>query len=392
MTTAKHSGSVPNVPMLDLSRQYAEVKAEIEESVLRVCASQRYVLGPEVTEFEAEAAAYLGVKHAVGCASGTDALWLSLQVAGVGPGDEVITTPFSFFATASSIIRAGARPVFADVDPKTLNLDPAAVEHRLRHAFSSKIKAIMPVHLYGQCADMDALRRTAREYGLALIEDAAQAFGATWRGKHAGSLGDLAGFSFYPTKNLSGFGDGGMVTTNDDQLAAQLRLLRNHGSSRRYYHEAVGWNSRLDSIQAAILRVNLRHLDKWNQKRKQRASAYDLLLGSTGLLTTRNDEGQAPVRQLEQSSLATHIYHQYVLLVERRDALREFLSSRQIGSEVYYPVPLHLQECFNYLGYSEGILPVSEEAGHHVIALPIYPDITADEQAHVINTMAEFYS
>jgi dTDP-4-amino-4,6-dideoxygalactose transaminase len=290
--------------MLDLSRQYAEVRAEVEEAVLAVCASQRYILGPEVTEFEKEAAAYLGVVHAIGCASGTDALWLALQSAGVGPGDEVITTPFSFFATASSIIRCGARPVFVDIHPGTLNIDPAAVEARLRSAYSSKFKAIMPVHLYGQCADMDALQRIAYDFEVRLIEDAAQAFGATWRGRHAGGLADLGGFSFYPSKNLSCYGDGGLVVTNNDRLAEQVKLLRNHGSRRRYYHEQVGWNSRLDSIQAAILRVNLRHLDDWNRKRKQRAAAYDLLLRSTGLLTPRNSDGMAPVRLLDQSSLA----------------------------------------------------------------------------------------
>jgi len=378
--------------MLDLSRQYAEVRAEVEEAVLAVCASQRYVLGPEVTEFEKETAAYLGVVHAIACASGTDALWLALQSAGVGPGDEVITTPFSFFATASSILRCGARPVFVDVHPGTLNIDPAAVEARLRSAYASKFKAIMPVHLYGQCAEMDALQRIAYDFEVLLIEDAAQAFGATWRGRHAGGLADLGGFSFYPTKNLSCYGDGGLVVTNSDKLADQVRLLRNHGSRRRYYHEQVGWNSRLDSIQAAILRVNLRHLDGWNRKRKQRAAAYDLLLRSTGLLTPRSSDGMAPVRLLEQSSLAGHIYHQYVVLVERRDSLREFLSQRNIGSEIYYPVPLHLQECFGYLGYGEGSLPVSEKAAREVLALPMFPDITADEQALVINTIAEFFS
>ena len=378
--------------MLDLSRQYAEVRAEVEEAVLQVCSSQRYVLGPEVTDFEKEASAYLGVVHAIGCASGTDALWLALQSAGVGPGDEVITTPFSFFATASSIIRCGARPVFVDIQPATLNMDPAAVEKRLRSARSPKIKAVMPVHLYGQCADMDALQRIAYDFEVLLVEDAAQAFGATWRGRYAGGLGDLGGFSFYPTKNLSCFGDGGMVVTNNDKLADKVKLLRNHGSRRRYYHEEVGWNSRLDSIQAAVLRVNLRHLEDWNRKRKQRAAAYDLLLRSTGLLATSAGDENVPVRLPEHSSLGGHIYHQYVVLAERRDELREYLSQRNIGSEIYYPVPLHLQECFAYLGYSEGSLPVSEKAAREVLALPMFPEITADEQALVINSIAEFYS
>jgi dTDP-4-amino-4,6-dideoxygalactose transaminase len=380
--------------MLDLARQYASIGEEINEAVLRVCISQQYVLGPEVHDFEKESAAYLSVGHAVGCASGTDALWLALLAGGIGPGDEVITTPFSFFASASSIVRAGARPIFVDIEADTLNLSAEAVERRVNQLSPARLKAIMPVHLYGQCADMDRINRIAADHKLTVIEDAAQAFGATWRGKNAGALGAIGAFSFYPTKNLSCYGDGGLVTTNDPATADHLRRLRNHGSSRRYYHEEVGWNSRLDSLQAAILRIKLRHLNEWNVLRNQRATAYDALLQSSGLLAERGAKGasRAPMRILSRRQESFHIFHQYVVLVERRDELRQFLTERKIGSEVYYPVPLHLQECFGYLGYAAGDLPCSEKASREVLALPIYPEITAEEQASVVNALTEFFS
>lgn len=357
-----------------------------------VCASQHFVMGKPVTDFEAAAATYLGCEQAIGCASGTDALWLALTAVGVGPGDEVITTPFTFFATASAITRSGARPVFADVDPGTLNLSAQAVEKRIRNAHSARLKAILPVHLYGQCANMDELQRVAGDHGLKVVEDAAQAFGASWRGKRAGSLSDAATFSFYPTKNLSCYGDGGLVSTQTSAYADRARLLRNHGSLRRYYHEEIGWNSRLDSIQAAILGVKLQYIDEWNNQRRERAAAYDLLLKSAGLLSRENRGSAAPVTILQCLPEAHHIYHQYVVRVQRRDSLRQFLTQRKIGSEIYYPVPLHLQQCFLYLGYGEGSMPESERAAKDVLALPIYPEITAEEQATVVNAIAEFYS
>jgi dTDP-4-amino-4,6-dideoxygalactose transaminase len=378
------------IPMLDLARQYPSIRKEIEDAVLKVCASQKYVLGPEVEAFETEAAAYLGAAHAIGCASGTDAIWLALVAAGIGPGDEVVTSPFSFFATVSAIVRAGARPVFADVEAGTLNLDPEAVEQRIRRSNSARIRAIMPVHLYGQCADMTRFARLADEHRLVMVEDAAQAFGATWRGKHAGTMSAAGAFSFYPTKNLSGFGDGGLVTTQDDALADRVRRLRNHGSRQRYYHEEMGWNSRLDSLQAAILRVKLKRLNTWNLARQQRAVAYDVLFKSAGLLTAR--DGRSVVRPLARSRDTHHIFHQYVIRVERRDALRSFLTERKIGTEIYYPVPLHLQASLGYLGYGAGDLPESELAAKEVLALPMYPELTPEEQASVVAAIAEFYS
>jgi len=378
------------VPMLDLARQYANIRAEVEAAVLDTCASQHYILGEQVREFEKEAAAYLGVKEAVGCASGTDALWLGLAVSGVRAGDEVFTTPFSFFATASAITRCGAKPVFVDVDPDTLNIDPKAIAARIHRSHSAKMKAILPVHLYGQCANMDELNRLASEHKLAVVEDAAQAFGAAWRGRRAGDLAPVAAFSFYPTKNLSCFGDGGLVTCASTEHADHLRRLRAHGSRRRYYHEEIGWNSRLDSVQAAVLRVKLRYLDEWNAARAKRASAYDLLLKSAGLLGTKAKPG--PIRLLARHPQAHHIYHQYVVRAEKRDELRDFLAQHGVGSEVYYPVPLHMQECFIYLGYREGDLPHSEKAAKEVIALPMFPELTSDEQAQVVHTIAEFYS
>jgi dTDP-4-amino-4,6-dideoxygalactose transaminase len=380
---------VGGVPMLDLARDYRPLAADIEEALANVAASQQYIMGPDVQRFEEEAASYLHVKHALGCASGTDALWLCLAAHDIGPGDEVVTSPFSFFATASSIIRAGAKPVFADVDPETLNLDPASVENRVKRSASGKVKALMPVHLYGQCADMDRLCALAQQWKVPVIEDAAQAFGATWRGKRAGALGDSAAFSFYPTKNLSCMGDGGLVTTNSDRVATRVKRLRNHGSERRYYHEEIGWNSRLDTLQAAVLRIKLRKLNDWNKKRNERATAYDVLFKSSGLLGKRG--GQAPVQLMGRRKEAHHIYHQYVIRVQQRDHLRQFLAERKIGSEIYYPVPLHLQKCFGYLGYAEGDLPEAERAAREVLALPIFPSLTPEEQASVVNAIAEFY-
>ncbi len=382
------------VPMLDLKRQFAAIREEIYAAIQEVCESQHLVLGEAVQAFERESAAYLGTQSAVGCASGTDALWLSLAACGVGPGDNVITTPFTFFASASSIVRCGARPVFVDIHPDTLNLDPGQVEAKLFSGVANGLKAVMPVHLYGQCCDMDRFERFGREHPLKIVEDAAQAFGASWRGRRAGTLGHAAAFSFYPTKNLSAFGDGGLVTTNDSEIADHVRRLRNHGSRIRYYHEEIGWNSRLDSIQAAVLRVKLKRLDGWNTRRREVAAKYDSLLVEVGLASPASRGGWAtrePVRLLSTMPQAHHIYHQYVVRAKRRDELREFLGTRGIGSEVYYPVPLHLQECFSYLGYRAGDLPHAELAAQEVIALPIFPEITDEEQHRVVDAIREFY-
>jgi dTDP-4-amino-4,6-dideoxygalactose transaminase len=375
--------------MLDLSRQYARLRDEILAAIERVCASQHFILGEEVEALEQEVAAFTGAAHAVGCASGTDALWLALAAAGVQPGDAVITTPFSFFASASAIVRAGARPVLIDIDPNTLNLNPSQVDVYLRSGQSHRVRALLPVHLYGQCADLDAFQRLADEFHLSLVEDAAQAIGASWRNRGAGSVGVAAAFSFYPSKNLSAYGDAGMVTTQSPEFAEHMRRLRNHGSSRRYLHEELGWNARLDGIQAAVLRVKLPYLSTWNRQRRERAATYDRLLAQVGLLSATAD---CPVRVPATSPPALHVYHQYVIRARRRDELRSFLADRKIGSEVYYPIPLHLQPAFAYLGYAEGDLPESERAAREVVALPMFPELTEDEQQWVVESLAEFYS
>ena len=376
--------------MLDLSRQYASIREEVLSAIARVCDSQRYILGPEVVAFEREFASLCGTAEAVGCASGSDGLWLAMAAAGIRSGDAVITTPFSFFATASSILRVGARPVFADVDPETLNLDSSSVENRLKLS-PANVRAVMPVHLYGQCVDMDALDRVASEFKLTVIEDAAQAVGATWKGKPAGALGVAAAFSYYPTKNLSAFGDAGAVTTDDPAIAQHMRSLRDHGSKKRYYHDEIGANSRLDAIQAAVLRVKMPHLQCWNDARRERASAYDRLLTGAGLTKT-GANSTAPVVLLKSHHEAHHIYHQYVVRVRQRDELRAFLMERGVGSEIYYPIPLHLQKCFAYLGYTQGDLPESESAAATVLALPMFAELEADEQRYVVDSIAEFYS
>jgi dTDP-4-amino-4,6-dideoxygalactose transaminase len=378
--------------MLDLRRQYESIKDDVAAAVERVFVSQHFIGGPELDAFERESAAYLGTRDNVGCASGTDALWLALEVSGVRPGDKVVTSPFTFFASASSITRCGAVPVFADVDPATLNLDPTLVEQLLGN--KGPVRAIMPVHLYGQCADMDAFATIAKQRSVAIIEDAAQAFGASWRGKKAGALGKAATFSFYPTKNLSAYGDGGSVSTDDEELAAQIRRLRNHGSRQRYYHEEIGWNSRLDALQAAVLRIKLKHIDKWNQQRRNVAAKYDSLLRDAGLVKSGalTVDAQAPVGLLRTRPEAFHIYHQYVVRAYRRDELRAHLTAQGIGTEIYYPVPLHLQQSFAYLGYKAGDFPESERAARESLALPIFPELREDEQERVIAAIAEFYS
>lgn len=369
------------VPMLDLRRQYQSIAQEVLAAVERVCSSQHFILGQEVELLEREVAAFTGAADAVGCASGTDALWLALAACGVKPDDSVITTPFSFLASASAIVRAGATPVFADIEPNSFNIDPAGVSKQVREKMP---RAILPVHLYGQCADMGALQLVADEFKLAIVEDAAQAIGAAWGESKAGSWGAAATFSFYPTKNLSAYGDAGMVTTMEAERAEHMRRLRNHGSSRRYIHEELGWNARMDAIQGAILRVKLPHIEKWNQLRRDRAATYDRLFDEAGLISTAI---VLPYRNPE----AYHVFHQYVVRARRRDELREFLTARKIGTEIYYPLPLHLQPCFAYLGYAKGSFPESERAAAEVLALPMFPELMEEEQGWVVQSISDFY-
>ena len=381
------------VPLLDLRRQYEGIRAEVLAAIARVCDSQGFILGPEVEALEGGIAALTGAAGAVGCASGTEALWLALVAAGVQPGDSVITTAFSFFASASAIVRAGATPILMDVDPGTLNLDAALVRERVVTKRPENLRALLPVHLYGQCADMDAFEKIAEAFNLAIVEDAAQAIGAAWRGRGAGSLGVTAAFSFYPTKNLSAYGDAGIVTTTHPEMAAHMRRLRNHGSPRRYYHEEFGWNGRMDAIQAAVLRVKLGHLESWNRSRQQHAATYDRLFAGAGLTSgSSSTAGASPIRLLARSPEATHVFHQYVVRASRRDELRRFLTDRKIGSEIYYPLPLHLQPVFSYLGKKEGDLPVAEQAAKEVLALPMFPELTEGEIRRVVEAIAEFYS
>lgn len=372
------------VQLLDLGSQYRKIKKEVLAEIRKVCDSQHYVLGKNVKSFEQEVADYCGSKYAVGVASGSDALLLSLMAAGVGPGDKVITTPFTFFATVGSIAILGAEPVFVDIDPRTYNMDPASLEKRLKARSTKDVKAVIPVHLFGQCADMGPIKRVSKKYGLKIVEDAAQAIGAEYKGKKAGSLGDTGCFSFYPTKNLGGFGDGGMITTNNKSTAEKLRMLRGHGSRKRYYHEILGTNSRLDEIQAAALRVKLRYLDEWQSLRIRNAGRYDELFKKAGL----DEKVTLPYVQKENLS----VYNQYVVRVPKRDALRERLKEKGIGTEVYYPVPVHLQKCFRHLGLGKGDFPVSEKAAREVMALPIYPELTLKQQKYVVSAIEAFYA
>jgi dTDP-4-amino-4,6-dideoxygalactose transaminase len=377
--------------MLDLQRQYQPIQAELIEAVRHVLESQQFILGEEVTSFERSAAEQLGVKHAVGCSSGADALWLALAAAGIGPGDAVVTTPFSFFASVSCILRAGATPVLADIDPVTFNLDPVKVEEVLAGPGRQQIEAILPVHLYGQCADWTAFSRLAGGHKLTLIEDAAQAWGAEGVDRKAGSLGDIAAFSFYPTKNLSAAGDAGMIATNNDDLAERARMLRQHGMRRRYYHDEVGWNTRLDGFQGAILRVKLKYIARWTEARRNVAERYHSLFRAAGLAEDAVYPSRGVVLPREVPG-AKHVWHQYVIRTARRDAMREFLTARMIGSEIFYPVPLHLQEALKGLGYSEGTFPEAERAAREVLALPIFPELREDEQQTVVDAIAEFLS
>lgn len=386
----QHNGLTP-VPVLDLARQYESVGAEIQVAIVDVCRGGRFILGREVADLEAAVAAVCQAGAAVGCASGTDALWLAMAALGIGAGDAVVTTPFSFFATVSSILRAGATPVLADVEPGTLNLSAEAADaaiHERKHLDDNGVRAVMPVHLYGQCADWDAFSALAERHGVALVEDAAQAFGAAWRGVPAGALGDTAAFSFYPTKNLSAWGDAGLTTARDPAVGERARMLRAHGMRKRYFHEEVGWNSRLDTLQAAVLLVKLRHIAGWNAARRRVAGRYTALFAESGIVSTVRDGGMMlPV----DDPRGTHVWHQYVIRTLRRDDLRAHLTARGIGSEIYYPVPLHLQQALQDLGYEQGQFPQSEMAAATVLALPIYPELREDEQDRVVETVVSFY-
>jgi len=366
-----------HVPLLDLQEQYRPLRDDILAAIARVCDSQRFIGGPEIEALEHEIAAAVGVRHAVGVSSGTDALIVALMALGIGPGDEVITPTFSFFATAGSIVRLGATPRLVDIDPLTFNVDPAAVAG----AITPRTRAIIPVHLYGLCADMDPVLEVARRANVAIVEDAAQAIGARYRDRSAGTMGAMGCFSFFPSKNLGAFGDGGLVTTNDDALAHELRLLRNHGAEPKYFHKKVGGNFRLDALQAAVLRVKLPHLDAWTNARRANADRYDALFNEHGL----DGRVTLPVRP----SGRHHIFNQYVVRLPNRDAVRAHLEGAGIGTEIYYPVPFHLQECFASLGHHEGDFPHAEAAARDVLALPIYPGLSEAQQRAVVTAIAD---
>jgi len=363
------------VPFLDLKAQYATIKDEIVQAISKVCESQMFCLGPAVAEFEGKVASYCGSKFAIGVSSGSDALLVSLMALEIKPADEVITTPFTFFATAGAIARLGAKPVFVDVSAESYNIDVNLIEEKI----NEKTRAVIPVHLYGQLAQMKPITNIAKKYGLAVVEDAAQAIGAAQDGQKSGNFGDCGCFSFYPSKNLNAFGDGGLVTTNNKTTAEKIRSLREHGQSARYFYETIGGNFRLDGIQGAILTVKLKYLDQWNKKRRENAALYDKLLA--GLPVERP--------KIEKNNIST--YHQYTIRAPRRDDLQKYLKEQAIGSMVYYPVPLHLQKCFGYLGCRRGDLPVSEKLSKEVISLPIYPELTEGQIEYVAERIGSFY-
>ena len=375
------------VPLLDLKQQYAPLKQRLLAEIEAVADSQALILGPKVEEFERNVAAYAGVENAIGVSSGTDAQLVLLMALGIGPGDAVVTTPYTFFATAGCLARLGARPVFVDIDPVTCNLSPDALSEVLRR--TDRVKAIIPVHLFGCCADMEAINSVARASDVPVLEDAAQALGAEHRLGRAGAIGEAAWFSFYPTKNLGAFGDAGMVTCRDRALAEKIRTLRNHGMEPRYFHKWVGGNFRLDAIQAAVLNVKLPHLDAWSAQRRERAAFYRAEFarrGLTGIL-------QLPTEPWSGTGLANHhIYNQFIVRTPKRDALRTFLSANGVGTEVYYPLPLHLQECFRELGYREGDFPEAERAARETLALPIFAELTEEQQRYVVDRIADFHA
>lgn len=398
------------VPLLDLKAQYATIREEVREAIDRVIESQQFILGPEVEAFENEVAAYSQCAFGVGVSSGTDALLVSLMAIGIKPGDEVITTPYSFFATAGVIARLGARLVFVDIDPLTYNIDPSEIEA----AITDRTRAVIPVHLYGQMSDMDPIMNIVERHNLYVIEDAAQAIGAEYKGRRAGSVGQLGCFSFFPSKNLGGFGDGGMITTNSPELAAQVKLLRNHGYRPKYYNKVVGGNFRLDAIQAAVLRVKLRHLDQWTRARHLNAAIYSRKFAEVDLSvqagsfarmradgTNKVDPPQNHTRDLQPARLSgvtlpveslncRHVYNQFVIRTGQRDQLKAHLTEHQIGSEIYYPVPMHLQECFADLGHRAGDFPASECAAKETLALPIYSELTEEMIATVVSAIVDF--
>jgi dTDP-4-amino-4,6-dideoxygalactose transaminase len=380
------------VPLLDLRSQFATIELEVREAMERVIRSQHFILGPEVESLEKEIASYSGCQFGVGVSSGTDALLVALMAIGVGEGDEVITTPYTFFATVGCIRRLGAIPVFVDIEPRTFNIDAAKIDR----VVSERTRAIVPVHLYGQMAEMEPIMEIARRHKIRVIEDAAQAIGAEFRGLRAGSIGDLGCFSFFPSKNLGAFGDGGMVTTNDPELAERVRLLRSHGSKPKYYHRIIGGNFRLDAIQAAVLRAKLKHLDRWTTARQQNAEAYRRLFHQAQLTNdtcSSDEEGPCEVALPYEAPAMRHIYNQFVIRVDKkkRDELIMHLANDGIGSEVYYPLSLHMQECFSDLGYKAGDFPESESAARESLALPIYPELALSMQAQVVNSVARYF-
>ncbi len=380
-----------SVPLLDLKAQYASIREEIDVAVMEVLESQHFILGPKVKQLEESIAEYSQCAHGIGVASGTDALLISLMSEGVGEGDEVITTPYTFFATAGCIVRTGAKPVFVDVDPVSCNMDPSLLEA----AITPRTKALIPIHLYGQMVEMDPLMEIADGHGIAVIEDAAQAIGSEYKGRRAGSIGQYGCFSFFPSKNLGGAGDGGMVVTHDKKRAEMLEILRVHGGRPKYYHKFIGGNFRLDALQAAVLQVKLNHLDEWSDGRKVNAETYRRRFTEAGLVIESASEGK--LEGLEGVVLPVvlperrHIYNQFIIRSDRRDQLIEHLRGKQIGVEIYYPVPLHMQECFAYLGYREGDFPHSEAAARETLALPIYPELTEEMQGEVVEAVADFF-
>ncbi len=378
------------VPLLDLKPQYLSLKKELDEAVLRVAESQYFILGPEVQKMEEEFCSYLKCKHAIGVSSGTDALLLALMAINIKPGDEVIVPTYSFFATAGVVSRLNGAPVFTDIDPVTYNLDPVDVERKV----TPKTKAIIPVHLYGQCADMQPVMEIAKKHNLKVIEDGAQAIGAEYKdGKCAGTIGDIGCFSFFPSKNLGCYGDGGLVVTNNDELAHSLRIKRVHGGEPKYYHKVIGGNFRLDALQAAVLRVKLPHLNSWSEKRRENAEKYNSFFIEAGLAEETgkinfDDNNKILLPKAIYKDINElknyHIYNQYIIRVQERDSLREFLLKNEIGCEIYYPVPFHQQECFADLGYNDGDFPISETAGATTLALPIYPELSTEQQQFVV--------
>ena len=375
--TATMPESIP-VPLLDLKAQYATIRGEVNAAVLRVLESQHFILGPEVEALEEEVAAYSQCKYGIGVSSGTDALLVALMAIDIRPGDEVITTPYTFFATAGSIVRLGAKPVFVDIDPLSYNIDHTKIEA----VITKRTRAIMPVHLFGQMAEMDPIMAIANRYNLYVIEDAAQAIGAEYKGRRAGSIGHLGCLSFFPSKNLGGIGDGGMVITNDPKLTDKIKLLRGHGAHPKYYHSIIGGNFRLDAIQAAVLRVKLKYLDRWTTRRQQNAQHYRELFAQAGL-----EDIVLPV----ELDGCRHIYNQFVIYYSQRDDLMAYLKGKKTGCEVYYPVPMHMQECFANLGYTIGDFLVSEDAAQKTLAMPIYPELCTNMLSAVVDSIAIFH-